>query len=191
MLLYLKNKNFLLVRKILFPLLFFTTACQLDQSLDKIRNTLFESEENQKFVIKEEKKKENKIKENKQKDEQLFTPDKIEDDKRILDFFTGFFGPGDDSEQVKLDKLNKEPESKEKLQQNFVDNSKVEDEKRSIEKEKIILKKPEIKSEDTEAKSIDQSSFEEKEDSSSYKRELDNQNNTIKEDYGDQKKENE
>ena len=44
--------------------------------------------------------------------------------------------------------------------------------KNSIEKEKIILKKPEIKSEDTEVKSIDQSSFEEKEDSSSYKREL-------------------
>ena len=128
MLLYLKNKNFLLVRKILFPLLFFTTACQLDQSLDKIRNTLFESEENQKFVIKEEEKKENKIKEKKQKNEQLFTPDKIEDDKRILDFFTGFFGPGDDSEQVKLDKLNKEPKSKEKLSQNFVENSKAEDE---------------------------------------------------------------
>ena len=53
------------------------------------------------------------------------------------------------------------------------------------------MKKPEIKSEDTEAKSLDQSSFEEKEDSSSYKRELNNQNNTIKEDYGDQKKENE
>ncbi len=198
MLLYLKNKNFLLVRKILFPLLFFTTACQLDQSLDKIRNTLFESEENQKFVIKEEKKKENKIKENKQKDEQLFTPDKIEDDKRILDFFTGFFGPGDDSEQVKLDKLNKEPESKEKLPQNFVENSKVEDEtnrdnfeKKSIEKEKIILKKPEIKSEDTEVRPIDQSSFEEKEDSLSYEKESNIQNNTITENYVDQKKENE
>ena len=62
MLLYLKNKNFLLVRKILFPLLFFTTACQLDQSLDKIRNTLFESEENQKFVIKEEEKKKIRLK---------------------------------------------------------------------------------------------------------------------------------
>ena len=52
--LYLNNKNFLQVSKILFPLLFLTIGCQLDQSLDKIRNTLFESEENQKFVIKED-----------------------------------------------------------------------------------------------------------------------------------------
>ena len=112
--------------------------------MDKIRNTLFESEENQKFVIKEEEKKKIRLKKKKQKNEQLFTPDKIEDDKRILDFFTGFFGPGDDSEQVKLDKLNKEPKSKEKLQQNFVENSKVEDEKNRDNFEKNQLRKKKL-----------------------------------------------
>ena len=76
--LYLNNMKFLQVRKILFPLLFFTTACQLDQSLDKLRNTLFESEENQQIVetkkideVEETKiivKREEKVQENKNKE---------------------------------------------------------------------------------------------------------------------------
>ena len=53
------------------------------------------------------------------------------------------------------------------------------------------MKKPEIKSEDTEVRPIDQSSFEEKEDSLSYERESNTLNNTITENYVDQKKENE
>ena len=31
-----------------------------------------------------------------------FSPDKIEDEKRILDFFTGFFESGDMSENITL-----------------------------------------------------------------------------------------
>ena len=61
--LYLNKKNFLLISKILFLLLFFTTACQIDQSLDKIRNTLFESDEIDQEVKKENSEKD-KIQEN-------------------------------------------------------------------------------------------------------------------------------
>ena len=42
------------------------------------------------------------------KDDKIFTPEKVEDDKRLLDFFTSFFSTGDDSENVSLDELNKD-----------------------------------------------------------------------------------
>ena len=97
MVLYLNNKNFLQVSKILFTLLLFTTSCQLDQSLDNIRGKLFESEEGKAIVKSDEEtvdekvlekkvKVDKKIKKKELKENQLFIPDKIEDDKRILDF---------------------------------------------------------------------------------------------------------
>ena len=56
MILYLINRNFLLVSKILFLSLFLITSCQLDQSLDKIRSTLFDSEESEQIIDEEEQK---------------------------------------------------------------------------------------------------------------------------------------
>ena len=75
----------------------FTTSCQLDQSLDNIRGKLFESEERKAIVKSDEEtvdekvlekkvKVDKKIKKKELKENQLFIPDKIEDDKRILDF---------------------------------------------------------------------------------------------------------
>ena len=113
--------------------------------MDKLRNTLFESEENQQIVetkkideVEETKiivKREEKVQENKNKEKkenvQLFAPDKIEDEKRILDFFTGFFSPGDMSENITLDELNKKQENKEvdELSEEVVDSSIIDEEK--------------------------------------------------------------
>mgnify|MGYP001245127033 CR=1 FL=1 len=159
MVLYLNNKNFLQVSKILFTLLLFTTSCQLDQSLDNIRSKLFESEEGKAIVKSDEEtvdekvlekkvKVDKKIKKKELKDNQLFIPekiedekrildfiksggkknenedtlftqDKIEDDKRILDFFTGFFSSDDEE--------SKNVETSEIVKSN---------------QEKIVLKKP-------------------------------------------------
>ena len=159
MVLYLNNKNFLQVSKILFTLLLFTTSCQLDQSLDNIRGKLFESEESKAIVksdeetvdekvlekkVKVDKKiKKKEFKENqlfipdkteddkrildfikssskkKENEDTLFTQDKIEDDKRILDFFTGFFSSDDEE--------SKNEETSEIVKSN---------------EERIVLKKP-------------------------------------------------
>ena len=153
MVLYLNNKNFLQVSKILFTLLLFTTSCQLDQSLDNIRGKLFESEESKVIVksdeetvdekvlekkVKVDKKiKKKELKENqlfipdkieddkrildfiksgskkKENEDTLFTQDKIEDDKRILDFFTGFFSSDDEeSKNVETSEIVKSNEEK-------------------------------------------------------------------------------
>ena len=95
MTLYPNNIDFLQVSKILFLLLLFSlTSCQLDQSLDKIKTTLFEDDE-QKEILKEDENEKIKTKENtdfssntdkSSSDDQLFIPDKIEGDERILDF---------------------------------------------------------------------------------------------------------
>ena len=50
-------------------------------------------------MLREKRKSENKNKEKRKCS--TFAPDKIEDEKRILDF-TGFFGPGDMSENITL-----------------------------------------------------------------------------------------
>ena len=94
MVLYLNNKNFLQVSKILFTLLLFTTSCQLDQSLDNIRGKLFESEEGKAIVKSDEEtvdekvlekkvKVDKKIKKKELKENQLFIPDKL---KMIKEF---------------------------------------------------------------------------------------------------------
>ena len=49
MALYLNYINFSRVSRILFPLLFFATSCQLNQSLEKIKTTLFVEEEKKKY----------------------------------------------------------------------------------------------------------------------------------------------
>ena len=119
MALYSNSNNFLHLSKILLTLfLIFLGGCQLDQSLDNIRNTLFESENDQQELDDEEEfsseneKSSNEVKKTYKgpsiKDDKLFTPEKVEDDKRLLDFFTSFFSPGDDSTNVRLDELNKE-----------------------------------------------------------------------------------
>ena len=152
MVLYLNNKNFLQVSKILLTLLF-TTSCQLDQSLDNIRGKLFESEKSKVIVKREEEIVDEKVlekkvkvdkkiankesKENqlfipdeieddkrildfinstskkKENEDTLFTQDKIEDDKRILDFFTGFFSSDDkESKNVETSEIVKSNEEK-------------------------------------------------------------------------------
>jgi hypothetical protein len=152
MILYLNNKNFLQVSKILLTFLF-TTSCQLDQSLDSIRSKLFESEKSKVIVNREEetvdekvlekkvkvdkKIKKKELKENqlfipdktednkrildffkldskkKENEDTLFTQDKIEDDKRILDFFTGFFSSDDkESKNVETSEIVKSNEEK-------------------------------------------------------------------------------
>ena len=198
--------KFLQVRKILFPLLFFTTACQLDQSLDKLRNTLFESEENQQIVetkkideVEETKiivKREEKVQENKNKEKkenvQLFAPDKIEDEKRILDFFTGFFGPGDMSENITLDGLNKKQENKEvdELSEEVVDSSIIDEEKtkrKLIEKEKIILKKPTDSSKNFDDQPSYVNGLEEKNEIKSYEVEADNDSEGAQESFVEKK----
>ena len=156
MALYLNYINFSRVSRILFPLLFFATSCQLNQSLEKIKTTLFVEEE-KKEIFQEDKSEEIETKEgsdissstDKSKNsDQLFIPDKIEgdkrildfieskskpkelnetlfeqkkveDEKRILDFFTGFFSSDDEeSKKIEADNINKD------------------------KKEKIVLKKP-------------------------------------------------
>ena len=67
MVLYLNNKNFLQVSKILFTLLLLTTSCQLDQSLDNIRGKLFESEEGKAIVKSDEETVDEKVLEKKVK----------------------------------------------------------------------------------------------------------------------------
>ena len=102
MALYSNSNNFLYLSKILFFLfLIFLGSCQLDQSLDNIRNTLFESEndleelEDEKEFSSENEKSSSEVtktyKSPSLKDDKLFTPEKVEDDKRLLDFFTSFF----------------------------------------------------------------------------------------------------
>ena len=54
MALYLNYINFSRVSRILFPLLFFATSCQLNQSLEKIKTTLFVEEE-KKEIFQEDK----------------------------------------------------------------------------------------------------------------------------------------
>ena len=156
MALYLNYINFSRVSRILFPLLFFATSCQLNQSLEKIKTTLFVEEE-KKEIFQEDKSEEIETKEGSdissstdkpENNDQLFIPDKIEDDKRILDFiesknkpkelnetlfeqkkvedekrildfFTGFFSSDDEeSKKIEADNINKD------------------------KKEKIVLKKP-------------------------------------------------
>ena len=118
MALYSNSNNFLLLSKILFSLFFIILgSCQLDQSINNIRDTLFESDEDPEELDDEKKfssengKSLGKVKNNpkspSKSDDKLFSPDKIEDDKRILDFFTSFFSPGDDSENIRLNELNK------------------------------------------------------------------------------------
>ena len=156
MALYLNYINFSRVSRILFPLLFFATSCQLNQSLEKIKTTLFVEEE-KKEILQEDKSEEIETKETSdissstdkpKNNDQLFIPDKIEgdkrildfieskskpkepnetlfeqkkveDEKRILDFFTGFFSSDDEeSKKIEADNINKD------------------------KKEKIVLKKP-------------------------------------------------
>jgi len=156
MALYLNYINFSRVSRILFPLLFFATSCQLNQSLEKIKTTLFVEEE-KKEIFQEDKSEEIETKEGSdissstdksKNNDQLFIPDKIEgdkrildfieskskpkelnetlfeqkkveDEKRILDFFTGFFSSDDEeSKKIEADNINKD------------------------KKEKIVLKKP-------------------------------------------------
>ena len=156
MALYLNYINFSRVSRILFPLLFFATSCQLNQSLEKIKTTLFVEEE-KKEILQEDKSEEIETKEGSdissstdksKNNDQLFIPDKIEgdkrildfieskskpkelnetlfeqkkveDEKRILDFFTGFFSSDDEeSKKIEADNINKD------------------------KKEKIVLKKP-------------------------------------------------
>ena len=162
MTLYPNNIDFLQVSKILFLLLLFSlTSCQLDQSLDKIKTTLFEDDE-QKEILKEDENEKIKTKENtdfssktdksssddqlfipdkiegderildfietktkpKETDQTLFVPEKVEDEKRILDFFTGFFASDD--------------EKKKKIEDNDIQSNEI----KQITEEKIVLKKP-------------------------------------------------
>ena len=136
--------------------MFFATSCQLNQSLEKIKTTLFVEEE-KKEIFQEDKSEEIETKEGSdissstdksKNNDQLFIPDKIEgdkrildfieskskpkelnetlfeqkkveDEKRILDFFTGFFSSDDEeSKKIEADNINKD------------------------KKEKIVLKKP-------------------------------------------------
>ncbi len=194
--LYLNNKNFLPVSKILFPLLFLTIGCQLDQSLDKIRNTLFESEENVEVAKTEKKLTEEKIiekekeKEEEEEEEvnsQMFSPDKVEDDKRILDFFTGFFKAGDGSDNITLDRLNKDSKNK-KIDLTEKSLDEVSPNEEIIEKEKIILKKPEYKTQISEFKSNDQDLLEEEAEAKNFESEVKNQKVDLPEDYVDKNK---
>ena len=151
MALYLNYINFSRVSRILFPLLFFATSCQLNQSLEKIKTTLFVEEE-KKEIFQEDKSEEIETKEGSdissstdksKNNDQLFIPDKIEgdkrildfieskskpkelnetlfeqkkveDEKRILDFFTGFFS-SDDEESKKIEADNIDKDKKEKI----------------------------------------------------------------------------
>ena len=151
MALYLNYINFSRVSRILFPLLFFATSCQLNQSLEKIKTTLFVEEE-KKEIFQEDKSEEIETKEGSdissstdksKNNDQLFIPDKIEgdkrildfieskskpkelnetlfeqkkvdDEKRILDFFTGFFS-SDDEESKKIEADNIKKDKKEKI----------------------------------------------------------------------------
>ena len=108
MALYSNSNNFLHLSKILLTLFLISLgSCQLDQSLDNIRNTLFESENDLQDLDDEEEFSSENEKSSKEvkkiskgpsiKDDKLFTPEKVEDEKRLLDFFTSFFSPGDDS----------------------------------------------------------------------------------------------
>ena len=159
MALYLNYINFSRVSRILFPLLFFATSCQLNQSLEKIKTTLFVEEE-KKEIFQEDKSEEIETKEGSdissstdksKNNDQLFIPDKIEgdkrildfieskskpkeqnetlfeqkkveDEKRILDFFTGFFSSDDEeSKKIEADNINKD--KKEKILQSYISNS--------------------------------------------------------------------
>ncbi len=151
MALYPNYINFSRVSRILFPLLFFATSCQLNQSLEKIKTTLFVEEE-KKEILQEDKSEEIETKESSdissstdkpKNNDQLFIPDKIEgdkrildfieskskpkelnetlfeqkkveDEKRILDFFTGFFS-SDDEESKKIEADNIDKDKKEKI----------------------------------------------------------------------------
>ena len=105
MALYSNSNNFLHLSKILLTFfLIFLGSCQLDQSLDNIRNTLFESEndleklDDEKEFSQENEKSPNEVKKTYKnpsiKDDKLFTPENIEDDKRLLDFLPVFFHQG-------------------------------------------------------------------------------------------------
>ena len=164
MVLYSNSNNFLLLSKILFSLFFIVLgSCQLDQSIDNIRNTLFESEEDLeslddgKEASSENQESSSEIKNNykssSNKDDKLFSPDKVEDDKRILDFFTSFFSPGDDSANVRLDELNKEKKAvsedlKPQSEEEVIEKSKI------AEPETLVLKNPKEISKDLDKESI-------------------------------------
>ena len=164
MILYLINRNFLLVSKILFLSLFLITSCQLDQSLDKIRSTLFDSEESEQIIDEEEQKrieddefveenqaeeikiKEEKVAQEKKIESNLFSSEKNEEDRRILDFFSGFITSGDGSENITLDELNKENK---KRKSDTVEKLSGEGSRKSeileiepVKEEKITLKMP-------------------------------------------------
>ena len=177
MILYLINRNFLLVSKILFLSLFLITSCQLDQSLDKIRSTLFDSEESEQIIDEEEQKrieddefveenqaeeikiKEEKVTQEKKIDSNLFSSEKNEEDRRILDFFSGFITSGDGSENITLDELNKENKKRksdtvEKLAGESSRKNKIT-KIEPVKEEKIILKMPNTNSETSKSQTPD------------------------------------
>jgi hypothetical protein len=155
MALYSNSNNFLHLSKILLTLsLIFLGSCQLDQSLDNIRNTLFESEndlqelDDEKEFSSENEKSSNEVKKTYKgpfiKDDKLFTPEKVEDDKRLLDFFTSFFSPGDDSANVRLDELNKEKKEDYKSLDKKLVNEAIPGEKKAGEEPKLQTDKQEV-----------------------------------------------
>ncbi len=177
MILYLINRNFLLVSKILFLSLFLITSCQLDQSLDKIRSTLFDSEESEQIIDEEEQKrieddefveenqaeeikiKEEKVTQEKKIESKLFSSEKNEEDRRILDFFSGFITSGDGSENITLDELNKENKKRksdtvEKLAGESSRKNKIT-KIEPVKEEKIILKMPNTNSETSKSQKQD------------------------------------
>ena len=155
MALYSNSNNFLHLSKILLTLfLIFLGSCQLDQSLDNIRNTLFESEndlqelDDEDEYSSENEKSSNEVKKTYKgpsiKDDKLFTPEKVEDDKRLLDFFTSFFSPGDDSANVRLDELNKEKKKDYKSVDKKLINKAIPEEKQAGEEPKLQTDKQEV-----------------------------------------------
>ena len=155
MALYSNSNNFLHLSKILLTLFLISLgSCQLDQSLDNIRNTLFESENDLQDLDDEEEFSSENEKSSKEvkkiskgpsiKDDKLFTPEKVEDEKRLLDFFTSFFSPGDDSANVRLDDLNKEKKKDYKSVDKKLINKAISEEKEAGEEPRLKTDKQEV-----------------------------------------------